>query len=499
MDESRPSNVTTDPKEGGAQLSNQERCLRDFFEGVAVPIHCVTEDGTVLWMNKAGLRLLGYPPGESIGRSIANFVMDETAAHDLLQKLKASVKVENYAVRLRRKDGSPRDASLNSSVFCEAGRPAHSRWLSFNVTQEQEGGELHQRLSAIVENSDDAIISKDLNGIIRSWNPGAARIFGYSAEEIVGQHVSVLAAPDRLDEIPNILDRLVRGERVDHYETKRKTKDGRILTISLTVSPIRDELGNITGASKVARDITDKSLQEQALREAVAALTRSNADLEQFAYSASHDLQEPLRMVVTYCELLERELGANLGETGRGFLGYAIQGALRMEQLLMGLRAYTLASMGSAPRGEVEADLSLDRALANLKTATQESAAVITRTKLPRVQIGDVELEQVFQNLIANAIRYRRTNPPRIDISAEPAGDGFRFAVKDNGLGIDARYTELIFGLFKRLYTTAEYPGTGLGLAISQRIIDRAGGRIWVESELGVGSTFFFTLPSRGE
>ena len=356
---------------------------------------------------------------------------------------------------------------------------------------------VQEHLAAIVESSDDAIISKDLNGIIQSWNPGAQRIFGYTAEEAIGQHISMLAAPDRVDEIPNIIERISRGERVDHYQTKRRTKDGRILSISLTVSPIRDATGTIVGASKVARDVTEQERYQEALRAANDSLLRSNADLQQFAYSASHDLLEPLRMVSAYSELLQRKFGGKLGPSGDEYIGYIVSGALRMEQLLRDLRIYTQASMaGQEPAQDVDANGALRLALQNLTTVIQNSGASITHGPLPSVRIHEVQLEQLFQNLIANAIRYRSEAPPQIHIASEICGDAWRFSIRDNGIGIDPQYKEQIFGIFKRLHSAADYPGTGMGLAICQRIVERAGGRIWVESELGRGSTFFFTVPT---
>jgi light-regulated signal transduction histidine kinase (bacteriophytochrome) len=301
-----------------------------------------------------------------------------------------------------------------------------------------------------------------------------------------------------VDEIPNIINRLRRGERVEHYETKRRTKDGKILTVSLTVSPIRDSSGTIVGASKVARDITETERQAQALRDANAALIRSNADLQQFAYSASHDLQEPLRMVSTYGELLQKKFSGTLGPKGDEYIGYMIQGALRMEQLLRDLRAYTQASMtGQEATEDIDAGEILDKALMNLGATINQSEASITRTDLPCVRMYEFQLEQVFQNLIGNAIRYRASAPPRIHVAAVQRGTEWLFSVQDNGIGIDPQYKEQIFGIFKRLHSTSEYPGTGMGLAICERIIQRSGGRIWVESEVGQGSTFFFTIPRR--
>jgi PAS domain S-box-containing protein len=356
---------------------------------------------------------------------------------------------------------------------------------------------LKEHLASIVEFSNDAIISKDLNGIIQSWNRGAQRIFGYTPDEVIGKHISVLAPPDRLDEFPNILQRISSGERLDHYQTRRKTKDGRILSISLTVSPIRDATGRIVGASKIARDVTEQERYQAALRQANESLTRSNADLEQFAYSASHDLQEPLRMISTYGEMLQRKFGGQLGRQADEYIGYIVEGATRMERLLRDLRAFTHASrLGEPVTNGVDANGVLTESLANLSAAIQESGALVTHGPLPSVRIHQFQLEQLFQNLVGNAIRYRSERRPEIHVSAERHDNMWQFSVRDNGLGIDSEYQEQIFGLFKRLHSVADYPGTGMGLAICQRIVERAGGRIWVESSRGGGSTFLFTLPA---
>ena len=360
-----------------------------------------------------------------------------------------------------------------------------------------EEASLQERLAAIVESSDDAIISKDLGGIIQTWNSGAQRMFGYTAEETVGRHISMLAAPDRVDEIPAILQRLSRGERIDHYRTRRKTKDGRILDVSLTVSPIRDKSGKVIGASKIARDITHQVETEAALREANELLRLANADLEHFAYSASHDLQEPLRSVSIYSEMLRKRLPDPLGAGANECIEYIVEGAARMQQLLKDLRNVAQATTNTQkPTQDVDANEALRRSLAILKPAIEESRAVITHGILPMVRVHDFQLEQLFQNLIGNAIRYRSEAPPRIQVTAVRAGDHWQFSVQDNGIGIDPQYKEQIFGLFKRLHTAADYPGTGIGLAICQRIVHRAGGRIWVESEPGSGATFSFTLPA---
>ena len=353
-------------------------------------------------------------------------------------------------------------------------------------------------LSAIVDSSDDAIVSKDLNGIVMSWTNAAERLFGYTAAQAVGRSITLIIPPDRIDEESRILERLRRGERIDHFETIRMRKDGKRLNVSLTISPVKDTDGRVVGASKIARDITARIRQEKALRDANEALKRANADLEHFAYSAAHDLQEPLRMISLYSELLQQRFGGKLGPKGDEYIRFTVEGAARMENLLRDLRIYTQASTAEYKDGE-EADANevLNRALGNLEVAVKESGASVVSAGLPIVSIPGFQLEQVFQNLIGNAIRYRSGSPPCIHISARLQDNEWVFSVQDNGIGIDPKFKEQIFGIFKRLHNASEYPGSGMGLAICQRIIERAGGRIWVQSELGRGSTFYFTIPCR--
>lgn len=202
-------------------------------------------------------------------------------------------------------------------------------------------------------------------------------------------------------------------------------------------------------------------------------------------------------MVASYAEMLELKFGGQLGEAGAEYIRYIVEGASRMEQLLTDLRAYTRVSKQTPePVEDADANAALGRAMANLEKIIAESGAVIVRDPLPKVRVHDFQLQQLFQNLLSNAIRYRSEAPPEIRVGAEKCSDRFKFSVQDNGIGIEPEYKEHIFGIFKRLHSSAEYPGTGMGLAICQRIIDRTGGQIWVESEPGRGATFFFTLPA---
>jgi hypothetical protein len=355
--------------------------------------------------------------------------------------------------------------------------------------------EVHRLLASIVESSDDAIISKDLQGIITSWNKGAERIFGYSAEEVIGKPISILAPPGRTDEMPTILEEIKQGRRVDHFETVRRTKQGHLLNISLTVSPIRDVHGSIVGASKIARDITERKLAEQTLAAQAERLARANADLEQFGYVAAHDLQEPLRGISAMSELLQRRYSAKLDAGANELIGHIVSSADRMRNLIGDLLKYSkTVNSDDIPFTNVATRSAVDWAANNLEHAIEESAAVLEIGKLPEVQGDIVNLVQLFQNLMGNAIKYRGPRAPRIQISASPQGRRWLFSVADNGIGIAPAYHKMIFGVFKRLHG-GEYQGTGIGLALCRGIVERHGGRIWVESQPGCGATFKFTVP----
>lgn len=561
--------------------------------------------------------------------------------------------------------------------------------IATDVTDRRQLDLAAQRLAAIVESSDDAIVSKDLKGIITSWNAGAQRIFGYTAEEAVGRPVSMLAPPDRLDEMPQILSKIKMGQRVEHYETRRRTKSGRVIDVALTVSPIHDSEGRIVGASKIARDITERRIAEEeravllpreqearrtaellnrvgprllaqlelgklvqevtdiaialvgaefgaffqnviddtgesylvyshagARREALAhflaprnaglfeptfrgervmryddltqephfgqsplpadvpsgqllvrsylaapvvtrsgevlgvlffghssagkftenhealatgiaaqaaigmdnarlfeqaqwvqkelqrsneELRRANRDLEVFAYSASHDLQEPLRTIAISAEIIDRNSGRLLSAEDAMFLASIRTGAKRMSALIQDLLAYTRATkFEEGPPPNVDSAHVLAGVLEDLRAALEEAGATVVTGEMPAAAIHSTRLAHLFQNLISNAIKYRSKEAPRVQVAGYDRDGWCVFSVGDNGIGIEPQFAEQIFGLFKRLHGRDEYPGSGIGLAICQRIVEQYGGRIWLEQSVpGRGSTFCFSIPSR--
>lgn len=250
---------------------------------------------------------------------------------------------------------------------------------------------------------------------------------------------------------------------------------------------------------KLSRGHRDLVSARQALEETVTELRRSNADLQQFAYVASHDLQEPLRMVASYTQLLAKRYKGKLDADADDFIGYAVEGANRMQRLINDLLAYSRVTTQGRVFEQVDCNQILDDVLSNLRMAVEESQAVVTHDALPAVTADDGQLGQLFQNLIGNAIKFRGEEPPRVHISAELRNNEWQFSVLDNGIGVDPQYAERIFVIFQRLHNREEYPGTGIGLALCKKIVERHGGRIWVKAPIGRGAIFYFTLPVVGQ
>jgi PAS domain S-box-containing protein len=367
----------------------------------------------------------------------------------------------------------------------------------------------HTLLASIVESSDDAIIGKTLDGTVTSWNRGAERLYGYTADEMIGGPVARLVPPDRPDEIPGVLQRLRENLRVERYETVRRCKDGSLLDVSLTISPIKDQRDRLCGASTIARDISGRKRAEEAQRRLNAELARSNEALEesnmelrQFAYVASHDLQTPLRQISGFLQLLRDEYEEKVDAQAREWIAHGIDGANRMHALIRDLLTFSRVESRSEPFGRVALKDVVDDALDLLGAFIEESGARVTCDELPTVSADRSQMVHLLMNLIDNGIKYRGDGLPHVHLSAEKRQTGTQaewiVSVRDNGIGIDPRHSDRIFEIFQRLHTQQAYPGTGIGLAVCRRIAARHGGRIWVESAQGGGATFYFTLPGEG-
>jgi PAS domain S-box-containing protein len=371
-----------------------------------------------------------------------------------------------------------------------------------DVTARRRADQTSRLLASIVQSSNDAIFSKDLNARVTSWNAGAERIFGFSAQEMLGRSILKIFPSDRSEELSGIMQRVARGERIEQYQTIRRTKSGDLLNVAITISPVPDPMGRIMGASVISRDITEQVRAAERLAQLNADLQRSNEvlaatnqDLERFAFIASHDLQEPLRMITAYSQLLIKSHSGEFTSEATVFVDHIVSGTTRMRELLADLLAYTeIRSRDEEPLELVDLNTVLEDVRQNLKASIDESGTEVTSDRLPIVRAYRAHFQPLFQNLIGNAIKYRSARPPRIHVSVQEKDGGLQFSVSDNGIGIEPEYHKQIFEVFRRLHGR-KIPGTGVGLAICQRVVERYGGRIWVESQPGVGSTFRFTAP----
>jgi len=484
-----------------AATKSDSTLWRTIIDTLPIAVYLTDAEGRLTYFNSAAATLSGRAPELSVDKWCVTwklFLPDGTPLpHDqcpMAIALRGEKVPEGVECIAERPDGTQFWFTPYPTVLRdEDGRIAGGVNLLVDITARklaEIATERAQRLlSAIVDSSDDAIISKNLNSIITSWNKSAERLFGYTSEEVIGKPINLLIPSDRQDEEPSIIGRLMRGERVDHFETVRRRKNGTLVDISLTISPIRDSSGRVVGASKIARDITKGKRAE-------AEILRANRDLEHFAFAASHDLQEPLRTITIYSELLGTRHAGKLDEQAIEYLHYVRNAATRMGTLVSDLLSYAQVSKLEESEELTDANEALARAIECLSHTIAENEARVSSESLPAVTMHRTHLQQLFQNLVGNALKYRKKDlAPEVHISAEQQAGRWIFTVRDNGIGISQQYKEYVFGIFKRLHTSSEYAGTGIGLATCRRIVDQYQGEIWVESEPGEGSIFRFAIP----
>ncbi|HYL78104.1 MAG TPA: PAS domain S-box protein [Bryobacteraceae bacterium] len=496
-------------------IVRRERSLREVREArdvlkttlasIGDAVISTDRQGRVVFANGVALELLRRKESDVVGAplqevfQIVNEFTRQPVESPVTRVLREGtvVGLANHTVLIAA-DGTETPIDDSGAPIRDKNGNIHGTVLVFrNITERRRADAAIRLLASIVESSDDAIISKSMDGIVTSWNKGAERIFGYTPEEMVGQSILAIAAPDRADEMPQILERIRRGERIDHYQTVRRGKRGNLIHVSLSVSPVLDSAGRIVGASKIARDVTDRVVAEQSILRNADRLARSNADLQQFTYAASHDLQEPLRTIVTFTQMLAERYQGKMDAQTTQYVEFIISAATRMSALISDLLNYSrLSQHDDAPFKEVPLSDIVNWAAYNLQMAIQDSGATLDAGPLPSVWANQTQMIQLFQNLLSNAIKYRSQDAPSIRIGAEQKGEEWIVSVCDNGVGVAPEYREYIFGVFKRLHGQ-QFPGTGVGLAICKGIVERHGGRIWVESAEGQGSIFRFSIPAK--
>jgi PAS domain S-box-containing protein len=502
--------------------------LSAVLTGISDAVIATDAQGRVAFTNPVAQALTGWDKEEAVGEPLEHvfhIVSEETrepVEQPVARVLRDGVVVglANHTLLIAR-DGTPRPIADGAApIRDELGNIWGVVLVFRDVAEMRRTAELKERLAAVVESSDDIIISESLDGVITSWNRGAERILGYAAEETVGRHISMLMTPEQFEDTERILGRVRRGENVDHFETKRRRKDGAVIDVSLTVSPIRNDVGKVIGASKIGRDITRKRLIEaerlDAIRQSEAESRRLNADLEcrvaqrtaqleaaneeleAFSYSVAHDLRSPLRAIEGFSQILLDKYADRLDDLGKDYLHRVGAAAKRLEQLigdLLNLSRLTRSEMRHSP---VDLSAIALAVAADLKEREphRQVEFVIARGA---VACGDARLLRfAIENLLGNAWKYTgMCERARIEFGEAVVDGQTTFFVRDDGAGFDMAYVEKLFRPFQRLHNAREFPGTGIGLASVKRLVGRHGGRVWAEGAVGRGATFYFTLDTR--
>ena len=498
------------------RLKTSLKELRDFKSALDEhAIVAITDpQGKITYVNDKFCAISKYAREELLGqdhRLINSGHHSKAFIRDLWTTI-AGGKVWKGEIKNRAKDGSFYWVDTTIVPFLnEAGKPRQYVAIRADITSRKLAEEAAAHLAAIVQSSGDAIFGENLEGVVMSWNPGAEKIFGHAAAEMVGQSILKLIPPERRGEETEILASVRRGERLQNFDTVRLRKDGNSIDVSVTVSAIKDASGQIVGVSKVARDITERKLAEAEIRRMnveleervnrrTAELAAANQELEAFSYSISHDLRAPLRAMNGFAGFMLEDFGRQLPEDGRKYLERICNASRRMGELIDDLLAFSRLSRQAVRRQNVNVGQLVRNALDELTPQRAGRQVEIQMGELPSIQADPALLKQVWVNLLANAIKYTRDRTPaRVEIGSFNQDGGHAYFVRDNGAGFDMQYVDKLFGVFQRLHRADEFEGTGVGLAIVQRIVHRHGGRVWAEGKLNQGATFYFTIEDENQ
>lgn len=354
--------------------------------------------------------------------------------------------------------------------------------------------EMLRLLAQVFESNLEAVIITDTKGLMLHVNKSVAMITGFASEELIGTSLHSLLSELEPELYKTLWTTVADGGQWEG-EILQKRKSGDEYLTWMNVNAVKDAVGKVTNVIAEFSDITAFKHTQEALARRTEELANSNRELEQFAYVASHDLQEPLRMVASYTQLLARRYKDKLDQDANEFIHFAVDGATRMQALIIDLLSMSRVGTHGKPIEPCESSVAFERALSNLRLAIDESGAVVTCDAMPKLTADVSQLTQLFQNLIGNAIKFHGEASPTVHVGVEKKSGEWLFSVRDNGIGIAPDFFDRIFIIFQRLHGKHEYPGTGIGLSICKKIVDRHGGKIWIESEPGKGTVFYFTLP----
>jgi PAS domain S-box-containing protein len=510
----------TERKQNEIELRQSEERFRLMVEGVKeYAIFMLDTTGHILSWNEGAKRIKGWSANEIIGKHFSTFYTGEDLEDKKPEReLKIAIatgKYEEEGWRVR-KNGSVFWANVViTALFSEQNKHVGFSKVTRDLTERKENEESlrqsEERYRSLVEQvTDYGIFMLDEKGRIISWNEGARRIKGYESKEVIGKYFSIFyPEEDILNGKPAHELRIARTEGKYEEEGWRIRKDGSLFWASVVITAVYNNDGIHIGFSKVTRDLTERKEAEKALRESYERyrlladelkitnheLSYANEELEQFTSIVSHDLQEPIRTIKSFLQLINMKLSAEQNEDLKTYIAKAINGADRMKELIQNLLHYSQLSKGEMVEEKVRVKDLISEAIQNVKTSVEKSNADISvETEVDTIEGDRIQLVQLIQNLLSNALKFTNSEKPRIKISSFRENGHVKFAVSDNGIGIAQADLNKVFEIFRRLHTKKVYPGTGIGLAICKKIVDRHHGRIWPESEPGKGTTFYFTI-----
>jgi PAS domain S-box-containing protein len=502
-----PPALPPGPGSTAASTGQAQRLLATTLASIDAGLVATDRMGRVTALNEVGERVLGWTEAEALGCSYWDVFARQgrpatyldTNPVDLMLQQGISVRDQQHITVIAR-SGKLTPLRANATLTHAAdGSPSGMlmvfRDLTHQTEAETQNQLAQQRFRLVVEAAPNGFVLVNSQGVVTLANRKAEALFGYASGGLTGLPVEVLVPPraraTHETDRANMARQAVHGQTRDMRGVRDVVglrQDGTEVPIDVGLSTIDMPDGRFTLASII--DITDRKQRDDELR-------RSNADLEQFAYIASHDLQEPLRMVASYTELLAQRYQGQLDERADKYIFYAVDGARRMQQLVADLLAFARVGSQGKPLAPVDSGAVLAKVLHVLAPRISAAGAAVLVSALPWVLADEGQLHQLLLNLLGNALKFRSEEAPLIMVKAERSGahDPWTFAVQDNGIGIEPQYAERIFQMFQRLHERGKYDGSGIGLAIARRILERHGGRIWLRSAPGTGSSFFFTLP----
>ncbi|MGB9202221.1 PAS domain S-box protein [Methanobacterium sp.] len=492
----------TNRKQSEDLLRESEEKYRNIIETANEGILMTDPSAIITFANSKMAEMLGYSIKELLGLDSLTLI-DETEIERENQRIddrKKGVKGE-YELKFHKKNNEILWVHGSvSSIYNNEGKHIGNLTMYTDINDRKKSEEAlnnsQKLLHDLINGFPYPIFVKDTEGRFLTTNNKFDELFGFKNEELKGKTDYDIVTKELAESYRISDQKVLEEEKSVRIEDERDLIDGPHTFIA-NKFPIYDIKGKTYGVGSISTDITERKLLEEQMKITMEELKRSNDELERFAYVSSHDLQEPLRMVTLYSQLLEKRYKESLDDDAEDFIEYIVEGAQRMRQLIEDLLEYSRVNSQAKEFEDVNTEEVLDSVLMNLSISIIEYNVTISHENLPTIFADKNQISQIFQNLIINAIKFHGQKPPKIDVSAKNNGKEWIFAVADNGIGIKSEHQKQIFEVFKRLHTRKEYPGTGIGLSIIQKIVHHHGGQIWVESEPGKGSTFYFTIPNK--